>query len=107
MTRRPTAPPRRSPSSQTHPLHHRTAVAVAALAGLVLARAAWYAVQGVNFVLDDWSLAGYRHFNGEMTDAFLRSRPGAWAVNTALFAVADRHPLGLFGLVTALFLVVT
>lgn len=88
-------------------LLRRRGTAIAALAALVVGRAVWYAVQGANFVLDDWSLAGYRHFNGQMTDVFLRSRPGAWAVNTVLFGVADRHPLVLFALVTALFLLAT
>lgn len=85
----------------------RTGPAIGALAALVLARAAWYAVQGVDFVLDDWSLAGYRHFNGAMTDVMLESRPGTWASLTALYAVADTHPLVLFGLVTALYLAAT
>lgn len=81
--------------------------AVTALAVLVLGRAAWYAVQGVNFVLDDWSLAGYRHFNGSMTRPMLESRPGTWASLTAIYTVADTHPLVLFGLVTALYLAAT
>lgn len=81
--------------------------AVGALAALVLARAAWYAVQGVGFVLDDWSLAGYRHFNGAMTRPMLESRPGTWASLTALYAIADTHPLVLFALVTALYLLAT
>src|SRR5689334_14120179 len=81
--------------------------AVGALAALVLARAAWYAVQGVGFVLDDWSLAGYRHFNGTMTEPMFESRPGTWASLTALYAIADTHPLVLFALVTALYLLAT
>ena len=82
-------------------------VAAFALSALVLGRAAWYAAGGVDFVLDDWSFAGYRAANGAMTDVFLRSRPGTWAVQTVLFGVAGDHPLVLFGLVTALFLGVT
>ena len=82
-------------------------VAATVLTALVLGRAAWYAVQGVDFVLDDWSFAGYRAANGVMTDVFLRSRPGTWAVQTVLFGIAGDHPLVLFGLVTALFLGVT
>ena len=81
--------------------------AVGALAALVLGRAAWYAVQGVNFVLDDWSLAGYRHFNGAMTRPMLESRPGTWASLTAIYTAADTHPLVLFGIVTALYLAAT
>ena len=77
------------------------------LAVLVLGRAAAYAGGGVDFVLDDWSFAGYRAANGAMTDVFLRSRPGTWAVQTVLFGIAGDHPLVLFGLVTALFLGVT
>ena len=77
------------------------------LTALVVARAAWYAVQGVGFVLDDWSLAGYRHFNGTLTQPMLESRPGTWASLTALYAIADTSPLVLFGLITTLYLVAT
>lgn len=82
-------------------------VALGALAALVLGRAGWYAVQGVDFVLDDWSLAGYRHFNGAMTEPMLESRPGTWASLTAIYAIADTHPLVLFGVITALYLAAT
>ena len=81
--------------------------ALIALTALVLARAAWYAMQGVGFVLDDWSLAGYRHFNGAMTDVMLESRPGTWLTLTTLYAIADTHPLVLFALITALYLLAT
>lgn len=81
--------------------------ALIALTALVLARAAWYAIQGVGFVLDDWSLAGYRHFNGAMTDVMLESRPGTWLTLTTLYAIADTHPLVLFALITALYLLAT
>ena len=47
-----------------------------------------YAAGGVDFVLDDWSFAGYRAANGTMTDAFLRSRPGTWAVQTIGYGIA-------------------
>lgn len=77
------------------------------LAALVLGRALAYAAGGVDFVLDDWSFAGYRAAHGAMTDVFLRSRPGTWAVQTVLFGIAGDHPLALLGLVTALFLGVT
>lgn len=81
--------------------------ALIALTALVLARAAWYAIQGVGFVLDDWSLAGYRHFNGAMTDVMLESRPGTWLTLTTLYAIADTQPLVLFALITALYLLAT
>ena len=108
--------PRRASPDEPPRSHLRgTAAAVARhrggsatlLAALVLGRALVYAVGGVDFVLDDWSFAGYLAAHGTMTDAFLRSRPGTWAVQSILFGVAGDHPLVLFGLVTALFLAVT
>ena len=79
--------------------------AAGALALLVVGRAAWYAVQGVGFVLDDWSLAGYRHFNGRMADFMFEARPGTGVALTAIYAAADTHPLVLFLIITALYLV--
>lgn len=106
----PPESPSSTPSPAALPIVTRLAErpwAIGALAVLVLGRAAWYAAQGVGFVLDDWSLAGYRHFNGAMTDVMLESRPGTWASLTALYALADTSPLVLFGLITALYLLAT
>ncbi len=106
--RPPTATSRPSPSEVGGgPGWARPLPAAGALSALVLGRALAYAAGGVDFVLDDWSFAGYRAAHGAMTDVFLRSRPGTWAVQTVGYGIAGEHPLVLFGLVTALFLVVT
>lgn len=104
----PSGPPTRSRlAGSAAAVARHPARSAALLAVLVLGRALVYAAGGVDFVLDDWSFAGYLAAHGTMTDAFLRSRPGTWAVQSVLFGVAGDHPLVLFALVTALFLGVT
>lgn len=103
----PASPPRLVVAAAAVAVADRRGRSAALLTALVLGRALAYAAGGVDFVLDDWSFAGYRAANGAMTDAFLRSRPGTWLVQSALFGIAGEHPLVLFGLVTVAFLAVT
>lgn len=108
MARRPTAPPRPSPSEPgPGPTGAGTTRgAGVALAGLVLARAAVFLALGPGFVSDDWSLAGAMHLDGHQGRFILESRPGSWAVFTAVYGIAGLHPVAVFVLVTALYLTV-
>ncbi len=104
MTRRPTAPPRRSPSSP--PLARPHLLAAGVLAALVGARAAVYLALGPGFVSDDWSLAGAELLDGRQGHFILASRPGSWVVFTAVFRLAGLHPVALFAVVSVLYLAV-
>ena len=79
--------------------------AIAALAGLVLLRAAVYVHFGVQLVNDDWGFvyrAVRRHGLGNY---HARTRPAAWLVESAIYNGVGPHPLVLFVIVTLLNLV--
>ena len=81
--------------------------AVGALTVLVLGRAAWYAAQGVNFVLDDWSLEYQRAVAGTWSSVptgqdLVNARPGAWLTFTLLHGIVGPHPLVQFLVLTAI-----
>lgn len=76
------------------------------LGGLVLARAMVYVALGPGFVSDDWSLAGAMHLDGHQGRFILESRPGSWAVFTAVYGIGGLHPVAVFALVTLLYLAV-
>ena len=75
----------------------------AALAALVAGRALVYAAMGPRLILDDWLLV-YRHQQLGLLHTvpeFTRTElPVKWVWLTALFGLADGHPLVLFALVT-------
>lgn len=78
-------------------------VGPAVVSALVAGRALVYAAMGPRLILDDWLLV-YRHQELGLlrtVPEFTRSElPVKWAWLTALFGVADGHPLVLFALVT-------
>jgi hypothetical protein len=79
---------------------------LAALAGLVVLRAAVHVWQGTNLVLDDWVLAGNAERFGfdvvPVGQDLTGARPGAWATFTVLYGVIGAHPLALFAVVTVI-----
>ena len=79
-------------------------LAVLVLGGLVLARAALYVLLGPGFIGDDWSLAGAMHLDGHQGRFILESRPGTYLVFTAVYGIGTTHPVGVFAMVTALYL---
>ncbi len=78
-------------------------VGPAVLSALVAGRALVYAAMGPRLILDDWLLV-YRHQQLGLLHTvpeFTRTElPVKWVWLTALFGVADGHPLVLFALVT-------
>ncbi len=86
---------------------HRRRPAAVLLTGLVLARALVYAVLGVNFVLDDWSLEYQRAVAGTWSSVptgqdLVHARPGAWLTFTLLHGIVGPHPLVQFLVLTAI-----
>lgn len=79
---------------------------VAAVVGLVLARAAFYAVKGAGFFQDDFHFVHdtrvFGWFGSVQGAHKLESRPGMWLHFNVLYGVAGDHPLVLFLLVTLL-----
>lgn len=72
--------------------------AILLLASLVVVRAVLYAAQGVNFILDDWTLEYLRAMEGTWRSVpagqdQLHARPGAWVTYTVLHGVVGPHPL--------------
>lgn len=81
--------------------------AVGVVAGLVLARAALYALTGVTWLADDWLIvANLERFGlfGSADGLALSARalPVAWLSYNVAFGVAGEHPLVLFAIGTAL-----
>lgn len=77
------------------------------LTSLVLGRAAVYAFQGVNFILDDWSLEYLRAAEGAWSSVptgqdLVNARPGAWLTFTLLHGIVGPHPLIQFAVLTAI-----
>ena len=86
-------------------------VAHLVLGALVLSRAAFYVVDGVNFIFDDWSLEALRAESGAWSSVpagqdLVHARPGAWLTFTVLHGLIGSHPLVHFAVLTGLYLVV-
>lgn len=84
---------------------HRRRPAFAMLTLLVVARAALYVWNGVNFVLDDWSLEYQRASAGTWDSVptgqdLVHARPGAWLTFTLLHGIVGPHPLIQFAVLT-------
>ena len=79
---------------------------VAAIVGLVLARAAFYAIRGAGFFQDDFHFVYDTQVHGWFGSVQgahkLESRPGMWLHFNVLYGLAGDHPLVLFALVTLL-----
>lgn len=85
---------------------HERRTALVILTGLVIGRAAVYVALGVNFILDDWSLAALRESEGRWQAVptgqdLVNARPGAWLTFTLLHGIVGPHPLVQFLVLTA------
>jgi ElaB/YqjD/DUF883 family membrane-anchored ribosome-binding protein len=99
VTRRDGAPVRLGWADRRRP-------AFVALTSLVVGRAAVYAYNGANFVLDDWSLEYQRATAGAWSSVpggqdLVHARPGAWLTFTLLHGIVGPHPLIQFAVLTA------
>lgn len=84
---------------------HRRRPAFVILTLLVVTRAGLYVWNGVNFVLDDWSLEYQRAVAGTWDSVptgqdLVHARPGAWLTFTLLHGFVGPHPLIQFAVLT-------
>lgn len=103
--RRPTTPETATATdapSTTSPWAARW-VGPTVVAGLVGARALYYAVLGPRLILDDWLLTYRAQFYGiarAVPEVTRTAQPTKWVWLTSIFGLSGEHPLVLFALVT-------